>query len=422
MALQFQGAPDWLLKEYMSRKDPTQVAAEGIQGVLGTYMTLDNQRQLLAAKQQESRRQQEELDMKKRGQFYDTGDTSLLSPTEQQAISNPAQGPANYMPPEQVPYEMQQQGVLGGAQGPVQPTGALVPPRKSPAIERMEAFLAKFPQGYKGKGEQGEHYFSIEDAKKRGGALPPGGKLYPQTGRNIVLSRDQFGKPILVDKDMKEQIDIQGLGGGAIGNTAQDAVLSLRQTAPKLADRLIDLVDEAHPKSNPLMRTSVEGASAASQVSAILKDPNPSQVGLQSLGFYLARMAGSNSQLSDAERMTFEKPLALVDRVVNKGYKLVKGDLSPMMRKDLLHLADTLGRKTKIQGQRIIDAQKRRARSELGRFYTPGLDSSFPSMEELSVSDEDMIPKTQQQGRKKSFIEPGEEAEYEAYKRSLGGQ
>lgn len=178
--------------------------------------------------------------------------------------------------------------------------------------------------------------------------------------------------------------------GGINKADPQNALLTLRQTSPKLADRFDQILDEASPDKNQGLKKSLDGASAAIQVKSILKDPNPSQTGLQSLGFQFAIMSGSNSQLSDSERLAFSEPLSLIDKVVNKGYKLT-GNLSPKMRIDLLKLAETLERKSKSQAKRIIDTQKRKARSSMGRFYTPGLDASFPSLEELSVSSEDML-------------------------------
>lgn len=175
------------------------------------------------------------------------------------------------------------------------------------------------------------------------------------------------------------------------GTGPEDAVVRLRQTSPKLADGFDKILNDAYPQNNPMLKTSIEGASAASQVKAILKSPNPSQVGLQSLGFYFARMSGSNSQLSDAEREVFEQPLSLIDRVANKGYRLAAGDLSPKMKVDLLRLADTIAGKSTKQAEKIISAQKRRAKSALGRFYNSGLDAAFPTLNDLAVSEDDML-------------------------------
>lgn len=213
---------------------------------------------------------------------------------------------------------------------------------------------------------------------------------------------------------------VKNVGTPGIGNSKdpQDAVLSLRKVAPKFHDRFVAILDETYPDKNQFMKQSIESTGAAAKAKAILKDPKPSQVALKSLGFNFAIMSGSNSQLSDAERASFEQPLSLIGKVVNGGYKLVAGDLSPKMRRDLLQLAETLELKSKIQGKRIIDSQKRRAKKELGRFYTPGLDQSFPTFDDLSVSSEDVVG--QLGGISTGGLSPSEQAEMEQLKREIG--
>lgn len=208
-----------------------------------------------------------------------------------------------------------------------------------------------------------------------------------------------------------------GAGGGIDLSHPDNSFVNLRNTAPKLADRFTKIVDDAYPDNNPILRTSVEATTASAGVKTILQDKNPSQVGLQSLGFYFARMSGSNSQLSDAERTQFEAPLSLIDKVVNKGYRITKGDLSPKMKEDLSHLADIITSKSKIQGQMIIDAQKRRAKMELGQLYNPGLETQFPSMDRLSVGSGD-IQKAIDTNTPKSvpYSDADKEARYQAWK------
>jgi len=176
-----------------------------------------------------------------------------------------------------------------------------------------------------------------------------------------------------------------------IGDAASDAVIKLRQTAPKLADRFDAIWDASYPDGNPIIRQSVEGASAAAHVQRILKAKTPSQVGLNSLGFYFARMAGSNSQLSDAEREVFQEPIRFIDRILNKATKFVFGDLSPQMKKDLINLADKISFRAKDQARKLVAAQERKAKLALGSFYKPGIAAAFPRVDDLITLEQEAV-------------------------------
>lgn len=45
--LQFQPPPDWLIQGYANQKSPTQQTSEGVQGLLGQYITMQNQQKAL---------------------------------------------------------------------------------------------------------------------------------------------------------------------------------------------------------------------------------------------------------------------------------------------------------------------------------------------------------------------------------------
>ncbi len=208
-------------------------------------------------------------------------------------------------------------------------------------------------------------------------------KLFPK-----VVS-DPLGAPnLLTSEGPKPVFDSSGF------NSPTDALLKLRTAAPKIANKFDEILDDSYPQKNQLLKSSVEAAGAASKVKSILLDPNPSEVGLASLGFHFARMSGSNSQLSDAERQQFEGPLSLLSRVVNKGYRLVAGDLSPQMREDLAKLSNVLESRSRVQAEKLLTAQKTRAQRTLGSMYNENLGSMFPTADSLIVGYDD---ETQQQ-------------------------
>jgi hypothetical protein len=100
-------------------------------------------------------------------------------------------------------------------------------------------------------------------------------------------------------------------------------------------------------------------------------------------------MAGSNSQLSDREREVFESPLSLLSSIKNKGYKLAAGDLSPMMKKDLLALADILETRSRSQSDKILGGIKKRSKAIAGENWNSSIEAEFPSSDELIVSSAD---------------------------------
>lgn len=173
----------------------------------------------------------------------------------------------------------------------------------------------------------------------------------------------------------------------------------LKAKAPKIAAQVEKIREESFPQTNKTLETQITGATAAAQVRAILEaeGEDMSEVGLQSLGFYFARMSGSNSQLSNEEREIFESPLSLISKVTNKGYRIVAGDLSPKMRNDLKNLSRIIEKKASLQAKKYLNSNKRRAQTSAGRYWNKSIDESFPTYEELVVSTNEMLGIQQQE-------------------------
>ncbi len=109
MGLQFQPPPDWLIQEYMNRKHPVAQAAEGIQGVLGTYMQLKGQQDSLAS-----------LDAQRKA-------------TEFKAV-------ADYVPEDQIPGVAKQYGInipQAGSTPPIMSTGTAITPNEMAAQQSL---------------------------------------------------------------------------------------------------------------------------------------------------------------------------------------------------------------------------------------------------------------------------------------------
>jgi hypothetical protein len=183
---------------------------------------------------------------------------------------------------------------------------------------------------------------------------------------------------------------VPGAGKAATDTNPDNALFNLGVRAPAVAKQVQTLIASVKPENNAEMKEIVTGGTAAAQAKAILAKPNPNGPALNSLGFNFARMSGSNSQLSDAEREQFQEPLAFLDKLKNKGYKLAAGDLSPQMKQDLSDLADYLLRKNRLQANKIILNAKKTARQSAGKYWNDGVSSSFPTVDSMFVSPEEM--------------------------------
>lgn len=120
MALQFSPPPDWLVQEYLAKKNQNPIA-DGITQATNTYLAIDesNRKNKLAEQTLALAKQKQELEG--RQNFYKYGDPSMLQPGEQQALS------------------------VAGPQGPVTAAGA--PPQEEPTIAYFRQRQKLFPQG-----------------------------------------------------------------------------------------------------------------------------------------------------------------------------------------------------------------------------------------------------------------------------------
>lgn len=110
MPLEFKGAPDWLLQEYVNRKTPYQEASIGLQTALSNYMTIDESKrrnmlaqQEIANRQETNRLAAEQVKQKGYEQFADSANPAFLPANVRTGIANPIQGPVT--PEGQAPAE-----------------------------------------------------------------------------------------------------------------------------------------------------------------------------------------------------------------------------------------------------------------------------------------------------------------------------
>ena len=246
------------------------------------------------------------------------------------------------------------------------------------------------------KGDKNPRRVIIDKNKRKvysldGSEIDPSRLVDAEAGFAPKLAKDQFGNPILSAASVGSEAEPVG---AQIASEAEKegGIVALQSNAPVLAERFSSARDKAYPAYNETIKQAGTGAAAASQALKILKQKEINEVALKSLGFNFAIMSGSNSQLSDAERENFEAPLQFLEKLKNKGYKLVAGELSPKMKSDLVNLGETLYKKNKIRVRKEILSAKQNAKGHVGktRWEKYQLDKEFPTEEELITSTEEM--------------------------------
>lgn len=216
--------------------------------------------------------------------------------------------------------------------------------------------------------------------------IPPALASQLQKGFAPAVIRDEMGNVITAPKAV-------GRNATQVGSESKTDALNeggmpaLQASSPALAERFSKAREQAFPEFNQGLKESVDASASAAVVEAILAQKDISEVGLRSLGFHLARMSGSNSQLSDAERQTFERAMSLYERFKNEGYKAVVGDFSPKFKADLKNLSATLAKKERLRADKALARAKANARSQIGQkaYDRFGLETEFPTLNDLIV-------------------------------------
>lgn len=341
-------------------------------------------------------------------------------PSQSDQVTKPMQqfkrpeGPT--MPGQAMPLEATQSA---------QPTFGRTNQGQSQMARLQQALLQSNPEAYTKEMIQGQfpnasakatpkeqvHYLTLDDGRTvvsrfsttGAGFMDMEGKPLSSDVMNRVVNRTYAGdfltdpvtgKTAFGNKSTGQTQDVELPGDSAMAgvDSPENALNNLRTKAPKVYEKVSTILEGTSPAKNPKLEQLVGAAASSAAANAILLDPEPSQVGLKSLGFHMARSSGSNSQLSDQERETFEQPLALLEKWKNSGWRIIQGDLSPKMRRDLLRLNTLLERKSKMQAEKMLAQEKRRARVESGKLWTPGLDEAFPTVSELIVDAEAIVP------------------------------
>jgi len=191
MALQFN-PPEWLIRDYMNRKQPAEIMNEGVGNAINTYATLKKQQGEQAIRDRQMKLLEQKQAMDGRENFYKYGDVSTLPPEAQSAMNNPMQGPPT------------EQGDLPGGGNHI--------------VDAFEQFRRQFPQGIEGEKAMRERnglnkpnvgipqYSALQSGKPEdlSQVFPEGipndlaKSALASQSRNVRVTQDPFGNPIRV--------------------------------------------------------------------------------------------------------------------------------------------------------------------------------------------------------------------------------
>jgi hypothetical protein len=321
MTLQFNPPPEWLMREYLDRKQPAEQVSEGIQTALNNYLAIDQAKRRNALAESEGKRQEKELAMKQREQFFNYGDVASLPQGQQQELLTPAQGPVS------------ESGVA---------------PSKSPIVQHFEQFLKQNPEGIKGREkkqnnrpQQAPFLINNKPAVFRPESSDyaiapvvdpstPGPVQDPEfSPRTVQPVSNQFvgvqdGKPVLLDPRTKKMTTGTLPGQGPLTSTTQ----SDGQANAKLYSDRMDIADQ---QINQLGQ-STDLTSAKSGIQGLLPNVAKSaniqgfeQAKRNFLNATLRRESGaaiSQSEMTDGNKQYFpvfgDSPEVLKQKALNR--------------------------------------------------------------------------------------------------------
>jgi hypothetical protein len=209
-------------------------------------------------------------------------------------------------------------------------------------------------------------------------------------------STDQFGNPIIFEKvgrggARKVPTSVpQETSAKTKEEDSENAFIRLQQKAPKLAAGLQESVGKTTLNNSEIL-ANVTTINAAEYASSILDDPEAKETELKSVYTYIAR-AVEKGALTEADKAAFSEPLSIVAKGENFFYRTISGSAGPTFKKSLSRLQKRLSNRGKLQLRNKINSEKLVAKKRLGKTWEKGLDSLYPTPEELVIQAQDLDP------------------------------
>lgn len=375
MVLEFR-PPEDLIRAYMERPSPGQIASNGINQALQTYAQM---------KQQEQNKSLQE-------RMLASHDASRKA-TQFGAI-------APYVPEAQIPSVATQYGInIPGAQ-PAAPVSTGIPAE----IAAQQSLPSEHTPS------------SLIDRWNAMQSVPGGGG--PPKKPTSKFGREQYAKDLSIQKTER---DLAIDPNAPVPVMSDDAALSAGQINPKTKiintsnenqsetrqERLAGSFRKELTSSKPYQNLTTAKL-AADNIEKAMKDPGA--YGDLGLLFDYMKSLDPTSVVREGEQDTFRKTGSFTDKMANTMNKLVSGKtVTPEQRKEVLRYA-----KSRLRNAHDI--------------YKNHAEPTLRQSERLKVDPLEVDPyygqsfeDSQDATAGKSFIKPGEEAEYEAYKRSMAG-
>lgn len=177
----------------------------------------------------------------------------------------------------------------------------------------------------------------------------------------------------------------------ATSNVRQPTGLAgLRAEAPKLADAFEKIVQDAN--SDPAIAGASQGVSAANKMLAELAPGQvPDQIALQAMAIELAKKA-NGGRPAQQELPSYTQGFSLLRKVMDPGYRWAAGDISPQVRSDLQRIAQWEKNASMEEAKKKLAYYNRLGKLQVSvpRFNKYGLDQAFPSVDELTASQQEI--------------------------------
>lgn len=425
MSLSFQPPPDWLLKEYLDNKDRNP-AVDTMNAILPAAQLY------IQRKQQEESRQQAALGnyikaFEAGGPVF-AGDiakrTGLQDPPalpSQSSPINPAEMQNVPVDENNIPITGPVQGPLNKIQGPEGYVPKGVGPNAIPAGQMQNE--AKF------RNPIIDHWNSSQSTASS-----------PQESPESLLGLGAYGNKQLQARKLIKDLETdphapvptlttqQALDAGQVDPKAKILDTSKDDYYKGSAENLKALQEEREYKrkerrsternkivdrfnSDASVKKSQQSIDAVNTIRGLLDSNNP--IAAAAIPTYMARASGEVGNLSEPDKAPFGGSRAILERVQQAYEQAATGKLTQDNAKFIQDLTDVMEKRAKTNMEGL--ARKR------AKQYSKS--SDFLNEEDvfMSLSPDSEFVVNKSTPSATGFIKPGEEAEYEAYKRSLAG-
>jgi hypothetical protein len=289
------------------------------------------------------------------------------------------------------------------------PTNETVPYSTTPEYSRAaeQAFQTAYPDAYaarKSKLYDPEPIGTEEATKTAINYLEPGKKKPTpsyQKGTKIYevgTDRELSGGFITTPVVASERLAQNSLGTAGTFNAATDeftpfppsgkntGIVGLQERAPVVAVNVQKSLDDFSLDNQKVATLAGKNAGARQSLKIF---SNPSKYKENSITAAMNGMVKASDdagQITDADRAAFSEAASVIEKFRSKGYKAIKGELSPEVQKQLLNLASIAEERTRLQLKNVRETAINSAKAKAGSYWDDSIADQVPTVDQVVVS------------------------------------